>query len=179
MPTSSAAPKPLPRTSFQYGNALQTAHTPAEYLSERATTMPTKKSQHKEIPWTSRGKSILSQKSDAAYVSILSLREGKIQQSKYASSSCSSSVNINTVMDVGTCEYTTYHRNSSPMPTTTFIASTDANNPIDKVSTQSNNATINLRTSTSESASESTSESQPPNQPPIEASCYILTITYL
>ena len=98
---------------------------------------------------------------------------------QYASSSCSSSVNINTVMDVGTCKYTTYHRNSSPMPTTTFIASTDENNPIDKVSTQSNNSTINLRTSTSESASESTSESQPPNQPPIKASCYILTITYL
>ena len=96
---------------------------------------------------------------------------------QYASSSCSSSVNINAVMDAGACEYITYQRNSSPMTTTTCIASTDAdaNNPIGKVSTQSINATINLRISTSESASKSTSEYKPPIQPPIGA-CYILTI---
>ena len=50
-----------------------------------------------------------------------------------------------------TCEYTTYHHNSSPIPTTTFIASTNTNISIGNVSTQSNNATIDLRISTSES----------------------------
>ena len=57
--TSSATPKPPPRTRFHPVHTLQTPHTPADNLPKRATTMPTKKSQYKEIPWTSRGPNIL------------------------------------------------------------------------------------------------------------------------
>ena len=72
--TSSTARKPLPRAIFPFKNTIQSSHTPADSIYERATMLRHKKTQYTLIHWISPGHNILFRCDWAAYASFPSIR---------------------------------------------------------------------------------------------------------